>query len=50
LGDSYNLQEGLVWNASILKIAAKNQRSIVIILKADSHSGLDASMQAKKQT
>jgi hypothetical protein len=32
-GDSMNLQKGLVWNASILKIVAKNRRSFQKILK-----------------
>ncbi len=50
LGDSTNLWEGLVWSAPKLKIVAKNRRSFKQILTiSGSHSGLDASIQAKKQ-
>jgi hypothetical protein len=35
LEDSTNLRKGLVQNEPKLKIAAKNQRSIIIILKAE---------------
>ncbi len=51
LRDSTNLREGLVWNASILKITAKNQRiSLKFKTRSGSHSGLDKSIPAKKIT
>ncbi len=51
LGDSKYLREGLVWSTPKLKIAAKNRRRFIKNFKttSGSHSGLDASIQAKKQ-
>jgi hypothetical protein len=35
LGDSPNLREGLVWNASTLKITVQNERTVFEIQKPE---------------